>query len=126
MTPDQLAILQHALGADQYGQIPEGPSRNHFCAGGKDEEVCRELVALGYMTTFTREWLPYYNCTVTEAGRNAMIEASPKPPKLTKAQQRYRDYRKADSGMSFMEWLKATTVKPKPDWATSDYFENYL
>ena len=100
----QLEILQHALGLDQYGRGQM--YRNHFCAGGDDEAVCRELVSMGYMETFTREWLPYYNCTVTKAGKAAVLEQSPKPPKLTKSQQRYREFLKADSGLSFIEWLK--------------------
>lgn len=109
MTAKQLQILQHALGADQYGRgkdVGHGEFyRNHFCAGGDDEQVCRELVEMGYMETFERPYLPYYNCTVTEAGIAAMREASPKPPKLTRSQQRYRRFLDADSGLSFREWL---------------------
>jgi hypothetical protein len=104
MSPRQLEILQHSLGVDQYGQ--GRMYRNHFCAGEDDETICRELVALGYMKTFTRSYLPYYNCTVTEAGKAAMLAQSPKPPKLTRGQERYRRFLRADSGLSFREWLK--------------------
>lgn len=104
LTPQQLEILQHSLGVDQYGQGQM--YRNHFCAGGADEDICRELVALGYMETFTRSYLPYYNCTVTDAGKAAMSAQSPKPPKLTRSQQRYRRFLKADTGESFIQWLK--------------------
>ncbi len=104
MSPRQLEILQHSLGVDQYGQ--GSMYRNHFCAGGDDEETCRELVELGYMETFTRPYLPYYNCTVTAAGKSAMLEHSPKPPKLSRSQQRYRRFLDQDSGLSFREWLK--------------------
>lgn len=65
-----------------------------------------KLVALGYMETFERKYLPYYNCTVTEAGKAAMLEQSPKPPKLTRGQKRYRRFLDADTGESFGEWLK--------------------
>ncbi len=107
LTARQLEILQHALGADQYGRYAEGYRyRNHFCAGGDDETICRELVAIGYMTTFERSYLPYYNCTVTQAGETAMFNESPKPPKLTRAQKRYRAFLKADTGESFGEWLR--------------------
>lgn len=109
LTKQQLAILQHALGVNEYGQLPRGHSdfcRNHFCAGGKDEAICRELVELGYMKTFTRSFLPYYNCTVTEAGMKAMREESLKPPKLTRSQTRDRTCLKADPGLKFGEWLK--------------------
>lgn len=103
LTPKQLEILQHSLGVDQYGRGPM--YRNHFCAGGDDEDICRELVALGLMETFTRSFLPYYNCTVTDAGKASMLAESPKAPRLSRSQQRYRDYLKADSGYSFIEWL---------------------
>ena len=104
MTHKQLQILQHALGLDQYGQGKM--YRNHFCAGGDDEATCRELVAMGYMETFTRSYLPYYNCTVTDAGKEAVRRESPPAPKLTRAQRRYRDYLRADTGRGFMEWLR--------------------
>ena len=104
MTKSQLDILQHALGVDKYGRGEM--YRNHFCAGGDDEATCRELVALGYMTTFTRSYLPYYNCTVTEAGNAEMLAASHKLPKLTRSQERYRRFLNADTGQSFREWLR--------------------
>lgn len=104
MTPEQLHILQHSLGCDKYGmndQPMTNPSpehypyyRNHFFAGSKDEETCKELVALGLMQQHeTTQWLPYFNCSVTKAGIKAMKEASPKPPKVTRSQQRMMDYR---------------------------------
>ena len=115
MTPEQLHILQHSLGVDQYGQ--GRMYRNHFCAGGADEDgapmggdavICAELVALGYMKRHaTTEMLPYFNCSVTEAGKAAMLAESPKPPKLTRAQFRYRQFLAEDSGMKYGEWLKA-------------------
>jgi hypothetical protein len=108
LTQEQLGILQHALGLDQYGRGEM--YRNHFCAGGKDEAICRELVALGFMKTFTRSYLPYYNCTVTEEGKAAVLAQSPAPPKLTRSQQRYRAYLNADTGESFRNWLRRGLV----------------
>lgn len=106
MTTEQLQILQHALGLDEYGQGTM--YRNHFCAGSDDEPICRELVAMGYMRVFApnESPLPYYNCMVTEAGKVAVLRESPKPPKLTRSQRRYREFLRADSGVSFIEWLK--------------------
>lgn len=104
LTKEQLHVLQHALGVDEYGRGQQ--YRNHFCAGGADEDICRELVAMGLMTTFTRSYLPYYNGTVTEAGKVAMLAQSPKPPKLTRSQERYRRFLKADTGESFAMWLR--------------------
>ena len=74
LTAHQLEILQHALGVDQYGR--GDMRRNHFCAGGDDVPDCAELVCLGYMRTFRRTWLPYFNCTVTNLGKAAMLEQS--------------------------------------------------
>lgn len=114
MTTKQLEILQHALGVDQYGQGEM--YRNHFCAGGDDETVCRELVALGYMETFVRTYLPYYNCTVTEAGKTMMLAESPKPPKLSRGQRRYREFLNADTGGSFGEWLRDAKQRARSRW----------
>jgi hypothetical protein len=105
MTQSQLEILQHSLGVDKYGQGEM--YRNHFCAGGSDESVCRELVTLGYMKQHkTTEAYPYFNCSVTDEGKAAMIRESPKPPKLSRSQKRYREFLRADCDMKFGEWLK--------------------
>jgi hypothetical protein len=104
-SPLQLAILQHALGLDKYGQGTM--HRNHFCAGGADEDICRELISLGYMQQHpTTAWLPYFNCSVTDAGKKAVRRDSPKPPKLTPGQQRYRAFLRSDCDLTFIEWLK--------------------
>lgn len=109
LIPRQLEILQHALGVDQYGRIPEGFSgytRNHFCAGVSDEPDCRELVSRGLMQRHvTTEPFPYYNCSVTDAGKKVVREESPKPPKLSRSQQRYRRFLRADLGCSFREFM---------------------
>ncbi len=104
MTDEQLQILQHSLGVDKYGQGVM--YRNHFCAGGTDVPICESLVEMGYMRTFTRSFLPYYNCIVTDAGKAAMRAESPKPPKRTRSQKRYSQFLDADTGRSFGEWLK--------------------
>lgn len=105
LSPAQLHILQHSLGLDQYGRGTF--YRNHFCAGGKDEATCRKLVAMGYMTQHaTTEMLTYFNCSVTEAGREAVRRESPEPPKVPAAQRRYQEWLNAESGLKFGEWLK--------------------
>jgi hypothetical protein len=110
MTTQQLHILQHSLGVDQYGQ--GDMYRNHFCAGGDDETVCRELIALGYMKQHaTTEVFPDFNCSVTEAGKAAMRAESPRPPKLTRSQKRYREFLAADSSVPFREWLKYNSAR---------------
>ena len=105
LTPRQLEILQHALGLDKYGQ--GGMCRNHFCAGEGDKEICRSLVEIGYMKNHpTTKWLPYYNCSVTDAGKEAVRTESPAPPTLTRGQRRYRQYLREDLDVTFGEWLK--------------------
>lgn len=88
--PDQLAILQHAYGADQYGR--GGGHRRVFCAGGDDVLTCAELVTMGLMRSFRSPHLPYYNCLITDAGVEAMRQASPAAPKKTRAQLRYERF----------------------------------
>jgi len=108
LTAKQLHILQHALGVDKYGQGEM--YRNHFCAGADDEPACRELVEMGYMFVFhpNASPYPYYNCTVTEDGKEAVRREGPLAPRLTRGQKRYREFLKADTGGSFGEWLKST------------------
>lgn len=106
VTPEQLHILQHSLGVDEYGQ--GNMYRNHYVG---DCESCRPLVSLGLMTEHPASELtggdPLFR--VTEAGKKAMIEASPKPPKLTRGQKRYREFLDSgagDCGYTFGTWLK--------------------
>ena len=107
MDKELLHILQHSLGLDKYGQ--ERQYRNHYVAGGDDVPKCRELVALGHMREHTANALtggdPCF--TVTRAGIDAVAEHSPPPPKLTRGQQRYRDYVKvADCFEDFGHYLR--------------------
>lgn len=105
VSPKQLEILQHALGVDKHGQ--GRMYRNHFCAGGSDEPICIELVSMGLMKQhLTTTWLPYFNCSVTDKGRQVVRDESPAPPKLTRSQIRYRRFLDAGSGLKFGEWLK--------------------
>jgi hypothetical protein len=111
MTPRQLEILQHALGVDRYGRTTKGftpYTRNYFCAGPADEPDCRELIALGFMEQHeTTEWLPYFNCSATDAGIKAMHAASPEPPKLSRSQQRYLRFLDSDGCFgNFREFLQ--------------------
>ena len=110
MTAEQLGILQHSLGVDQYGRGEQ--YRNHFCAGGRDEAICRELVAMGYMKQHrTTALFPDFNCSVTEEGKAAMRKESPAPSKRTRSQQRYRDWLRVSDcfpDMKFGDWLKTS------------------
>jgi hypothetical protein len=102
-----LEILQHAIGVDENGQ---GVAyRNHFCAGEKDLIACRELVSQGLMEEHPASQLTGGSAlfTVTRDGVEAISKHSPKPPKMTRSQKRYRAYLKvADCFGSFKEYLK--------------------
>jgi hypothetical protein len=104
----KLQILQHSLGVNQYGQGNQ--YRNHFVTGPKttDWPHCMALVSEGLMQRHAPSALTGgSDCfTVTDAGRAYVAEHSPKPPKLTQGQQRYRAWLRADCGLKFGEWLK--------------------
>lgn len=108
LTPSQLHILQHSLGLDEHGQGRQ--YRNHYvigpeCAGFAE---LRELVALDMMKEYGPRDLAggMHTFTVTPAGIDAVAFQSPLPPKVSRSQQRYRDYLHSESSWSFGEWLK--------------------
>jgi hypothetical protein len=111
-----LNILQHALGLDQYGQ--GRAYRNHFVTtkGADDWKTCTDLVSQGLMVRHGPSWLyggeSSYCFLVTPAGEKHVRDHSPKPPKLTRSQKRYRDYLRQDSGLTFGEWLQAGYWRP--------------
>jgi hypothetical protein len=47
--------------------------------------------------------IPFF---VSEEGKVAVLDLSPKPPKISKAKLRYQLYRQSESGQTFSEWLK--------------------
>jgi hypothetical protein len=110
-----LAILQHALGRDQFGKPRHGGEdyRNHVCVGeGPDLVMCREAVSQGLMTEHAPRAIsggdPIF--TVTAAGKAYIAEHSPAPPKLTRGQERYRKWLDVRDvyDISFGDWLKAS------------------
>lgn len=116
MNPQLLEILQHTLGADQYGRGRQ--YRNHFVAGGKDATLCEELVGLGFMAKSTIRGFEGDELTggmpcyfVTDAGKREMSAKSPKPPKVWRVRRRYLQFLDADSSCTFWEWLKTPYAK---------------
>jgi hypothetical protein len=106
-----LSILQHSLGVDQFGRGRQ--YRDHFVAGPghEDYETCVGATAKGLMRHFEQpNVVGGHIFIVTDAGRAHVAENSPPPPKLSRSQQRYRDYLNADCGLSFGEWLSRRTV----------------
>lgn len=112
-----LAVLQHSLGVDHFGRGRQ--YRNHFCAGpGHDDyDTCMELVALELMTRRAGTELTGGDdlFLVTDEGRAYVATNSPAPPKLTRSQQRYRQYLDAEANMPFGDWLKRSAFTPRAD-----------
>jgi hypothetical protein len=111
MTKEQLHILQHALGVNEFGLGAR--YRNHYVGGADD---CRPLVDIGYMIECKPRSISGGDVwfIVTEEGIKAMLDESPKPPKLTQSQKRYREFLNASEAFNctFREWLKMR----KEDW----------
>jgi hypothetical protein len=108
MSPEQLHILQHSLGCDKFGRGKL--YRDYYCVGLTNDKTLADiqaLVALGWMRPghkINEGRDQYFH--VTQLGISAMKGHSPAPPKLTRGQQRYRDFLHADCGMKFGEYLK--------------------
>ncbi len=105
---ERLHVLQHSLGLNQYGQ--GAGHRNYFVTseGTTDWPVCVAAVADGLMTHTKGNAVTGGGDVfrVTPAGMVWVQEHSPKAPTLTRAQRVYRAYLRADSSLSFGEWLK--------------------
>jgi len=106
----RLHILQHSLGLDQYGNGNQ--YRNHFVTGegSTDFDDCRALVADGLMTERAGNELSGGDSVfrVTPKGVDFVALNSPKrppEPKLTRSQKRYREYLRAESSLTFAEWI---------------------
>lgn len=113
-----LHILQHALGRDEYGQTRSRGGhgaedyRNHYVAGEGHHSfaLCRQAVSNGLMIEHPPSDLSGGDCVfvATEAGKEYITKNSPRPPKLTRGQKRYRKWLDgpADFGVSFGDYLK--------------------
>lgn len=99
---EKLETLQHACGLDQFGRGTW--YRNHYVG---ESVTCRALVADGLMVEGRASDLsggePVFR--VTEAGKAWIVEHSPQPPTLTRSQQRYRRFIRADLGITFREFI---------------------
>lgn len=108
MNPKQLHILQHSLGLDDYGR--GRAYRNHFATGTESDDYadCLALVEAGLMQGHGRQGIGggMFGFTVTDAGKAAIREHSPKPPKVSRSRARYLQFLDADCDCTFGEWLK--------------------
>lgn len=111
ITPAQLHILQHSIGADQYGRIVRGGGRNHFVTGegGKDHADCVALVTAGLMTRRAGSAISGGDDIfhVTTAGKEHVARHSAAAPVLTPSQRRYAAFLAEDCGLTFGQWLKS-------------------
>lgn len=111
---EDLHILQHSLGVDQYGQGDQYRNRFITGEGSTDYPFCMDLVRRGLMVR--RDGNPLTGgddlFTVTDEGKRWMAENSPAAPKLTAGQKRYRDYLNYDGGMSFIEYCRMKSAQP--------------
>jgi hypothetical protein len=128
MTTEQLHILQHALGVDSYGLGEQ--YRNHYVGGA---EQCRPLVALGYMAECKPRSISGGDVwfIVTEQGKKAVKDESPKPPKITRSQQRMMDYRDLADAFDctfkdFLQISKTQWYKDLKAGKSSSVLEDYL
>jgi hypothetical protein len=117
--PNKLQILQHALGADRYGQGNQYRNRFVTGPGSTDYQDCIELCERGLMRRIPGNALTGGDdCfVVTPAGVDYVAFNSPvKPPepKRTRSQQNYQNWLAADCGLTFAEWLG---VETRPSWA---------
>ncbi|MDI3512754.1 MAG: hypothetical protein PWQ61_3521 [Betaproteobacteria bacterium] len=111
MTPTatQIRIMCHALGIE-YAKSGAQPYRNHYCCGpGHDSwEDCMALVERELMSRRNPTELSGgdYVFHVTADGRRVALDNRPPAPKVSRGRRRYMAFRNADSGLSFIEWLK--------------------
>lgn len=123
LTPQLLHILQHSLGADEYGRGHQ--YRNHYVAGGRDVDLCRDLVSLGYMRERPATQIsggdPWFSVTQDGIGAVALFSPAAPPPKKRTQWDEYLD---DDSCDKFGEWLLGP-MRPKFEhrgtWSSFEY-----
>lgn len=117
LTSEELSILQHTLGLNAHGQ---GESyRNHYVAspGHPSTAALKRLVSRGLMGLSPRPRFLHDDDSVyhvTAEGRSAVIEFSPPPPKIPRAERRYRYWRENFDGYTFAEFLRQGLYKGMP------------
>lgn len=105
----EVEALRHALGLDPYGQ--GDLYRAYYVAeyGTDDYTTCKRLADQGYMVERASSDLTggaaLFLVVDKHAAQTYVVQNSPKPPKLTRSQRRYRAYLRADSSLTFKEWI---------------------
>jgi hypothetical protein len=86
LSPEQLDLIEHATGRNY---TPKR-DRNWLLVDGKDRDLCRELVRLGFMVeSCTVEWCAgETHFTVTPLGVRAYLRQRPEQ-RISRGRQRY-------------------------------------
>ena len=108
LTPQQADVLLHTLGLSEPGS---SSTRNLFVTGKGDPHLAdlETLVAAGLMRETRRPGFLSEGDRVfmaTDAGLARALSIQPKPPKLTRSQERYRRWLDLDSGLPFADFLR--------------------
>lgn len=123
LTPEQLDLMQHTLGLNQYGlnNFKEKKStRNYFVFSGgpcRELDVIKSLVELGLMVEGDfKSWVDGTWFYVTDEGKERVFAESPNPPKLSRSKERYRRYLEYGDGfynfLDFCYW----DAQPERSW----------
>lgn len=111
LTKAQIDIIRHSLGIDERGYSVG--NRNYFATdvGSREFIQCESLVKSGHMCRIGDfEWTGgMVVFRVTDEG----ISEIPKPKPLSRSKKRYQEFLHADSGLTFIEWLKSKSSNPK-------------
>jgi len=110
LSVEQLHILQHSLGLDEYGRGTFYRNRYVVGPGCDGYTDCRALVDLGFMVEHPpRALFGGMSCfCVTDEGRAACVLQSPRPPKASRGRRRYHEWLRVSdvSDITFGEWMK--------------------
>lgn len=111
LSPAQLDLIEHATGRNY---TPKR-DRNWLLVDGKDRDLCREMVRLGFMVeSCTVEWCAgETHFTVTPLGVRAYLRQRPEK-RISRGRQRYLSWLREDSGLRFGDWLKERHGKAQP------------
>lgn len=108
LTPQQAEVLLHTLGLTEPGSRS---TRNLFVTGKGDPHLAdlEALVVAGLMRETRRPGFLAEGDRVfmaTSDGLARALSIQPKPPKLTRSQERYRRWLYLDSGLPFADFLR--------------------
>ena len=116
---DQIQVLMHTVGLSR-GE--SSSQRNHFVAGERDIDTCRNLAKMLFMTEHSPSSLsggdPVFTATTMGVivARKMAVEMKSmdwdgKP--MTRSKRRYNEYLEADCDLTFGDWLKMKAAQAR-------------